>query len=170
MVPRDFFSGQMVHFGEHFTNLNLVITVILTWCDMQCVYCALYVNKNAVWWMNHIFNRSLWVFVKWHEKYYGVKTLFCFWNYWHANCHTFILALRLLPVWSESETSLYLHCMVLLTVNYPKHPRHWPREEADDSTTTPKMHHGNKRILYANWSSATQALLYQSFGLVMLLL
>ncbi|XP_077074631.1 LETM1 domain-containing protein 1 isoform X1 [Siphateles boraxobius] len=24
----------------------------------------------------------------------------------------------------ESETSLYLHCMVLLTVNYPKHPRH----------------------------------------------
>ncbi|XP_051735512.1 LETM1 domain-containing protein 1 isoform X2 [Ctenopharyngodon idella] len=25
---------------------------------------------------------------------------------------------------NESETSLYLHCMVLLTVNYPKHPRH----------------------------------------------
>ncbi|XP_051518718.1 LETM1 domain-containing protein 1-like isoform X1 [Myxocyprinus asiaticus] len=24
----------------------------------------------------------------------------------------------------ESETSLYLHCMVLLTVNYPKHPHH----------------------------------------------
>ncbi|XP_043080464.1 LETM1 domain-containing protein 1 isoform X2 [Puntigrus tetrazona] len=24
----------------------------------------------------------------------------------------------------ESETSLYLHCMVLLTVNFPKHPRH----------------------------------------------
>ncbi|XP_051961879.1 LETM1 domain-containing protein 1-like [Xyrauchen texanus] len=24
----------------------------------------------------------------------------------------------------ESETSLYLHCMVLLTVNYPKHQRH----------------------------------------------
>ncbi|KAF4096519.1 LETM1 domain-containing protein 1 [Onychostoma macrolepis] len=24
----------------------------------------------------------------------------------------------------ESETSLYLHCMVLLTINFPKHPRH----------------------------------------------
>lgn len=161
---------------------------------MQCVYCALYVNLlyaitiwqnglvyntvhcpgycipqcNAEWWINHIFNGSLWVFVKWHEKYYRVNHCLLLKLLTWQLCRTFIVALRFLPVWSESETSLYLHCMVLLTVNYPKHQRHWPREEADDSTTT-KCNMGTKESCM-QIEAAQQALLYQSFGLVILLL